>query len=302
MTAYWWLRQGHWRPLVLALVAGALCFLAVQVPWAEVIVALHAANLAGLAGAALLNAAVFPLWVWQWRIVAGPFRQVGWAAMCGAVGYSILGKVTVSGLAGVSTGLLALRYRCGLSLSQAGTVISVDQIFALLTKLLVFALALWLLPLPEGLRAMAIALAGLAGMLLAGLVLLHRLGRALPAPVQRFVTDLAALGTFRVLAGGVALALIKKTLEIAAALAVQRAVGIDAPAAAAILVVAAVSVTTLVPVVPANLGTHSAGVFAAYAVLGVGPDQAVAAGLLHHATVLAGSLGAALAGLGLARR
>lgn len=273
---------------------------------------MRAARFSLLLAAVALNIAVFPFWVWQWRLIARPLARVDWRAMSGVVALSITAKVTLSGLAGVSSGLLALRYRAGLSYSEAGTVISVDQFMALVTKVVVVGLALLLLPLPAALHQAASGMAALAAMMLGVLWFAGEPGRrALPVEgrlrrpalaLRRFLEDLSALRSWPVLAGGLALALVKKALETGAALAVQLACGIEASPAAAVLVVAAVGLTTLVPVIPGNLGFHSAGVFAAYALIGTPTELAVAAGLLHHAALLAASVVVVLSGLWLARR
>ncbi len=119
--------------------------------------------------------------------------------------------------------------------------------------------------------------------------------------LQGFLEDLSRVGSWRVLGAGLALAAIKRGLEVAAAFALQLACGISADPVAPILVVAAVSLNTLVPITPANLGTHSAGVFAAFVLVGVPRDMALATGLLHHGLVFVSSGAMALVGLGLSR-
>lgn len=300
------LKPWHWRTGLVAVVVVALGTTASLMPWPAVWEAMRAANKALLLMAVALNIAVFPFWVWQWRLIARPFAAVGWRAMAGVVALSIAAKATLSGLAGVSSGLLALRYRAGLTYSQSSTVMSVDQVFALVTKGLVVTLALGLLPLAAILGQAAVGLGVLAVLALGAVMLARRLGHSarprVPEVLRRFLRDLGSLGSVPLLAGGLVLALLKKALEIGAALAVQLACGIDASPAAAVLVVAAVSLTTLVPIVPANLGTHSAGVFAAYALLEVPGERALAAGLLHHAALLVASGMVVLLGLWMARR
>lgn len=299
------LRRVHWRLFLSAVVVVALGLAAVLLPWNDVFAALRAARVSWLTAAVALNIAVFPFWVWQWQMLAAPVANVPWRIMGGVVALSVIAKVSLSGLAGVSSGLLALRYRAGLGYSQAASVMSVDQFLALLTKLGVVVLALVLLPLPAPVYQAAAGLAGLLVLMMGILPLMGRFERrsgVIWTHLGRFRRDLSILGARRVLAGGLALALLKKALEAGAALAVQLACGIEAPAAAAVLVVAAVSLTTLVPIMPANLGAHSAGVFGAYTVLGIPADQAIAAGLLHHATVLTASVVIGLAGLWMARK
>ena len=303
------------RHILALAVLAALGAAAFALPWAEVWNALQATQLTYLMLAVALTLAVFPLWVWQWRMIVAPVKPAAWRMMCGVVALSVAAKATVSGMAGVSVGLLALKVRAGLSYSEAGSVISVDQFFALATKLAVMLLAVALLPLPTMLHGTLLGLLALGTGMLVLLVFADRAGRwlgflplsgvtplrAALGHLQRFLADLGRVASRRVLAGGMALAFAKRALEVAAAFAVQMACGLGADPVAPVLVVAAVSLTTLVPLTPANLGTHSAGVFGAYVLVGVPAELALAAGLLHHAVVLFSSMVLAVLGLGLSR-
>ena len=300
------------RTLLVAVVALALLFAATFLPSRDILTALQATDPAMLVLALALHLAVFPFWVWQWHLMAAAFAPVQRRGIMAAVALSIGAKVSVSGLAGVSAGVLALKSHGGLSYSEAGSVMSFDQFLALATKLMVLMLALMLAPLPAAIHHGAVTLLGLAVMMVVALLYARRLelilGALAPtgagvlsrlaAALATFLQDVARIGTARVILGGLALAVLKRALEIGAALAVLNACGIMADPVAALLVVAAVSVTTLVPVMPANLGTHSAGVFAGLILIGVPQELALAAGLLHHAVVLASSAIVAVAGLG----
>jgi uncharacterized membrane protein YbhN (UPF0104 family) len=180
---------------------------------------------------------------------------------------------------------------------------TLDQVLAGATKLLVLALALALAPVPETVRLAALGLTGGLVALAALVVVLRRVGVTaggrLGAAVSRFAADFARLVTGRVLVPAFALALAKKGLELMAAYAVQRALGIDASPALAILAVASVSLVSLVPLAPVQLGPQALAVFATYVALGTPAPLAVSVAVLHQAlmlgtTVLIGALALAL--------
>ena len=114
--------------------------------------------------------------------------------------------------------------------------------------------------------------------------------RGLLSRLTRFLlqvsASLDAMRDARLAALAVILALAKKALEVAGALAVQIACGIEPNLAAAILAIAAVSVTTTLPVVPGNIGTYPLTVYLVYEAAGIPTPQGLAAGLLQHGCVI----------------
>ena len=64
--------------------------------------------------------------------------------------------------------------------------------------------------------------------------------------------------------------------------AVQLAFGLEPSVARALLVLASVSVATLAPIAPGNVGVYEAAVFAAYRYTGVAGDTALAIALVQH--------------------
>jgi hypothetical protein len=97
-----------------------------------------------------------------------------------------------------------------------------------------------------------------------------------------------------------ALALLKKAVEVAAILCVQRAFGLSLPLSAAIVVLAVLNLATLLPLVPGNVGVFEAAVVLALTRFGVGPEQALGVAVVQHlcyfvALALPGLLAAARA-------
>jgi len=119
-----------------------------------------------------------------------------------------------------------------------------------------------------------------------------------PSPMRRLAALLASWGehldaireTHRVWKVTL-LGLAKKSGELLAILAVQRAFGIEPSLAAAALVLAALAIATMMPVAPANLGVYEAVVFAAYRYMGVPADTALGLAIMQHMCFLLPTLG-----------
>lgn len=296
--------QGAVRPILLAVVALAILAALPFVPWRELGRVLAAADPAWLAVAVAANLAIFPLWVWQWRLLALPGTVVRWPVMFEIVALSAAARSTLSALAGAASAVTLLNLRGRMPLVAATSLLALDQLLVGIAKLAVLALAFSLAPLPAPavagtavfaalVAALFLALAALAWMparttALAGGA--HPLAGRLLALLERVSAGLGAMRSPLRAGLTVLLALAKKLTEVAAALAVQLACGIEPSLTAAILSVAAVSLTTAVPVIPGNIGTYAATVFLVYEALGIPTAQGLAAGLLQHAVVLVPSI------------
>lgn len=305
------------RLLVTLLATVALLVLLSRAPWSQMLAALLAANPLWLILAVLASASVFPLWVVQWRALAG--GAVTLPRMTEVVALSALANATLFKVAGLASAGVLLVGRAGLTAAAAVSVLTLDQVLAGLAKVLVLGLAVMLVPLPAaavqtmlGFSALVLGLAAIVVLLASRPAMTAALAAAWPA-IARAAGFLGRVSdSFAVLRSPgrtglvLLLAIAKKTAEVLTAYAVQLACGIDAPPTAAVLVVAAVGLVTVLPIVPGNLGLFTAGVFAAYRFLGIDPAQAMAAGLLLHAAELAPTLvfgyGVLLAGRRSARR
>jgi uncharacterized protein (TIRG00374 family) len=300
--------------LVVALLAtAALLVLLSRAPWSQLLAALGAANPLWLGLAMLASASAFPLWIIQWRALAGGAAMTV-PRMTEVVALSALANATLFKVAGLASAAVLLVGRAGLTAAAAVSVLTLDQLLAGLAKVLVLGLAVMLVPLPAAAVEAMLGFSALVLGLAAIVVLLARRRSttpALAAPASPAITRVAAFldrvsDSLAVLRSPgrtglvLLLAIAKKTAEVMTAYAVQLACGIDASPAAAVLVVAAVGLVTVLPIVPGNLGVFTASVFATYRFLGVDPALALAAGLLLHAVeflpTLAFGYGALLAG------
>jgi glycosyltransferase 2 family protein len=83
-----------------------------------------------------------------------------------------------------------------------------------------------------------------------------------------------------------------KAAEALAIAAIILALGVDLPVSAAVVVLGAVNLATMLPVAPGNVGTYEAGAIAAYRWLGVAPEAALAAAIVQHLCFLLPAVGA----------
>ncbi|MCB1436250.1 MAG: flippase-like domain-containing protein [Rhodobiaceae bacterium] len=303
------------RRLLLVLVAMAIIAALPFVDWAGLGMALAAADPYWLAMAVIANLAVFPLWVWQWRLLALPGRDVGWPVMAEIVALTAAAKTTLSSIGGGASAVALLVARGELTLIGATSLLAMDQLLVGIAKLAVLALALSIAPLPAPVFTAALVFAALVAALLAALTVLafgparlagivarrRRLGAWLGNMLGHVSVGLATMRSPQRAALTLALALVKKFTEVAAALAIQLACGIAPSPAAAILSVAAVSLTTAIPVIPGNIGTYAATVFLVYEGLGIPAAPALAAGLLQHGAMLIPSLAIGYGAVALSR-
>lgn len=294
-----WLAWGLWLVLTAALLVAIR-----NIAWTETIERLSAVRVGWVAGAIVANFAILPLWAAEWRLITPTAFYVAYARMFEIVTITASVLNSVPFFAGEASAVGMLIARARLSRSAAASVLALDQLLVAFAKLLVLALAAYLVPLPPWLRAGVSSLAiGFVALLLSLLVLAHswervharmrgRAGRvgALATRVITWGRHLDALREKRRAAAAMTLALLKKAAEIAAIVAIQLAFGLEPSVPAAVLVVACLAITTLIPVAPANLGIYEATVFAAYRYMGVPADAAVGMALLQHAAFLVPSI------------
>jgi uncharacterized membrane protein YbhN (UPF0104 family) len=290
---------------VIVLVIAGTVIAARGLPWAAAWSALMAAQAGWVIAALAANIAMFPLWTSQWRLLVPPARRPAWGRMLEIVALTSLMQNLVPVVGGQASALGLLVFRGGLTRGAAVSVVALDQMLTGLTKLAALGGAALISPMPLWMRGGAWSLFGVMAALLALLMAmaystrpLHflagrrqgRLAGAL-AGLGAWTENLAALrGSGGVIWAGFAYAVAKKVCEILAALAVQYACGIDLGLDGAVLVVAALGLSTLIRA-PGNLGVYEATVLVIYTSLGVPPALALAAAVLQHLVALAPRLG-----------
>lgn len=288
-----------WLALTLALAVGVPA-----VPWQRAFEQMKVVEAEWIAAAILANLLVLPLWAAEWRLLVPGTIRVAYQRMFEVVSVTAAVLNSVPFFAGEASGVALLIGRAGLSRGAALSVLAMDQLLVGFAKLTVLASAALVAPLPGWLRTgvLSLVLAVLA-MLAILLPLAHRWtsirDRLLTrrSNIRVVAARLVEWGAhFDVLREGrrawrvALLALSKKAAELAGILAVQMAFGIDPSISAALLLLGALAITTLLPVAPANLGVYEATVFAAYRFLGVPADTALGVAIVQHLCFLLPSL------------
>lgn len=289
----WWIIG--WCVLAVFFVVAAFAL-----PWTEVIAALTGARWHWVALAVLIWLAEWPLWILQWVLLAPRQHRPGFGRMAQVTGLCGTANASVP-MAGVvaSVGFLIVRGR--MPASAAASLYAVDQLQTGIAKVAILALATLLLPVPDWLRTGLVSLTGVMVLFTVALAAaahggqwLRRLGLGLGERAGRlvrhvadFVDHLEAMRRPGLSLVTTVLALAKKGMEVVAVLAVQVAVGIEPSLAAAVLVVAALGLTTMAPISPGHIGVYEATVILCYQYLGVPLPLATAAALIQHGVTFA---------------
>jgi Mg2+-importing ATPase len=288
-----WARWLGWAVL-LALVIGA----ARAVEWRPALAATLRADPLWLLAALGLNALLLPCATVQWRLLLPDDARLATRELFGIVALTSSVANGAPMLAGQAAGvhLLATRGRLGHARAVAVTVL--EQLTEGMAKLALLAVAAIVVPVFEPALGVAVLIAVPA--LTAALTLaahrrawMDRLAARARGAAAKAVGFLAlalahldALRRPRRFAGAVAVGAVKKAVEGLAIAAVAAALAVPLPAWAVVAAVAAVNLSQLVAVTPANLGPYEGGAFFVYRAAGVAPDAALALALVQHAVYL----------------
>jgi uncharacterized protein (TIRG00374 family) len=282
------------------------CFRGVD--WSRALAAGAGARPGWLVAAVLANAAIVVLWAAQWRLFLPRGSPVRFSRVLRITAVMAMTANSVPYFAGQLTGIHLLAKREGLGHATALSVATLDQVAEGLAKVSLIVLVALLVPLPSALAGALPLLAGaVAALLCATLIAAWR-----PAAVGRWgkrLTDapggsaplFAAVGRFAaawsmglerarrpaVLPAGFALALLMKVAEATGIVAVQTSLSVELPVAATLVVLASVSLATMIPLAPANLGVYEGSAFLAYRWAGVDGESALALAVLQHLALLA---------------
>jgi uncharacterized membrane protein YbhN (UPF0104 family) len=284
-------RTGPWLLLAILLLVALP-----SLPWRRLLDQTRRTDLAWIGTALLANWLILPLWAAEWRLLVPSPLRVGFARMFEVVSITAAILNSIPFFVGEASGFALLVARAGLSRGAALSVLAMDQLLVGFAKLITLGAAAMFAPLPNwlrgGLLTLVVATAGLSLILLP---LAHRWRSvrdhllATPGTLRRFLARAAGWGEhFDALrdvdrASRVALlSLLKKAAELLAVLAVQLAFGIEPSLGGGLLVVAALSITTMVPLAPANLGVYEATVFACYRFLGLTADASLGIAIVQH--------------------
>lgn len=294
-----WLVLAAWIALTLVLVATVP-----DLPWQRAVEQVRHTKVHWLIAAVVANAVILPLWAAEWRLLVPSAFRVGFNRMFEVVSVTAAVLNSVPFFAGEASAVALLITRAGVAQGAALSVLAMDQLLVGFAKLTVIAVAAVAVPLPPWLRTGVLSLViGVAALSVGLLSLAQRwaavrarlLGRpsrirSMAARLIGWGKHLDALREPRRLLKLAALALAKKGAELLAVVAVQLAFGLEPSFGSALLVVAALAITTLIPVAPANLGVYEATVFASYRFLGLPAETAVGIAIVQHLAFLVPAL------------
>lgn len=292
-----WLLPAMWVALTIAL-AIALP----RLPWERTTQELARVATAWIAAALALNFLTLPLWTLEWTVLV-PRIRVAFGRMFEIVALTAAVLNSIPMLAGEVSAVALLMTRAGLSRGAALSVLAMDQLLVAFAKAGVLALAASLSPLPIWIRGGLLSLVAVFAIAFAALMLLAHRWERIAARLQatsspggllsvavRWGEHLDTLRDGRRTATVALLAVAKKFAEILAVVAVQLAFGLEPSFVNAVVVVAALALSTLVPIAPANLGVYEATVFGVYRFLGVPAETALGLALVQHLCFLIPSL------------
>lgn len=266
------------------------------VDWSRVASALGRASPGWLAAAVAANFLILPFATWQWIWLLPPSRDVGFRRMFRI--RSVTATVANGGpfLSGYAAAVYLVATRGRVGYDAAVSFKAVEQVAVGLTKLLVVAAAVLLAPLPPSFRTGILGLVVGVPLLAAGLFVAAYRARTL----ERWASDrggrwgtildfaarvargLEVIRRPRAFFSAVALGLAQKVAEGSAIAMVATALDVPLELGGVILVLAAVDLSTMVSVTPANVGIYEASAFAAYRVVGIGEPTALGLSVLQH--------------------
>ena len=290
-------RRARWPWLLLwAALSIALMVAARALPWERAFEQLRHLQAAWVLVAVAANLAILPLWALEWRLLSPKSFRASFRAMFEVVSVSAAVLNSVPFFAGEAAAVGLLIARAELSRGAALSVLAMDQLLVGFAKLVVLGAAAAVAPVPGWLRGGVWSIVGgVAALSLVLVPLAHRgaavreRSRARSSAFGRLLARAAAWGAHlealrdpaRALRVAL-LALSKKSLELCAIVALQFAFGIEPSLSLALLVLAALAVTTLLPIAPANLGVYEATVFATYRLAGASAELALGMAIVQH--------------------
>jgi uncharacterized membrane protein YbhN (UPF0104 family) len=247
---------------------------------------LRATNPLWLAVALGWDLLILACWTQQWRMLLPRARPIASRRLLSVVAQTaFLGNVVPT--SGPASAAVLLSREPGVTKASAVSVVTLDQLVEGLVKIALILFASQFIPLNELLRVTRLVLTILVGVGLVVMIYLAHQKRWL----TRWTSELDSLRDIRRFVASLAWCAASKSCEALAIFAVQRAAGLTLAPSTAVLVLAAVSIGTMIPAAPGNLGTYEAGVVAMYRQLGVNPETAVGLAIVQHACLLLGTVG-----------
>ena len=281
--------------LALARVAGG-------VDWPKVRDVIAAADAGWTLAACVAGLAGIPLWLLAWRALIPDPPPTSRLLEVQTVAYASI--QTLSMLGGGAVAIFMLVRRGGLSYGGAVSLLALDQVLTGLVKVSIVGAALAFSPAPAALRtAGGVFLVAVCALCAAVLAISYSSGFVAGASARPGGLWARCLAIASEAAGALRAArspgrfgfafvcyLARRSVEGVAALCVMKACGAPVSVEAALLTVAVVSLTTVAPGPPGNIGVYEAAVSFAYAQTGLPAEQALALAVLQHIAFLFAAL------------
>lgn len=301
-------KKKRWLYILAWAVASICIYLAVRkLQWESVLVELKNAHLFWLALAMAGNGFVLVLGTLQWLNFLPRDYHIGFPRMIEVNALVAMTSNTVPFLAGPALAIVLLAKREKVGHAVALSVIALDQFAEGFAKFSLFLLVIVLAPIPDWMRQGIIIALSAIFLLFAVLfffafrhrhfkIFMSRQSHPRWYKVWRFISrwahHLEALRSVRIFAVGMGTALAMKGAEVFAIWAIQKSFGVDLPLWTIFVVLASVSLVTMVPVAPGNLGIYETTVFFVYQYLGLPAEQALGLAILQHLCLLIPHIGA----------
>ena len=272
-----------------------VCFKGVELEhsWEEV----KRANPLWLILGILEHFSIFIFWANQWILFLPDPLKITFTRMfkINALMCTAMNTLPFPGGHAFGVFLLAKKERVGHP--AALSVMSLDQLTEGIAKLTVLFIVGWFTPLPTIMKQGILGLAVIIFLLLCLLLYFaHRfqhyksfdpkyhttLKKKITHFISRWGHQLEGLRSLKTFFYGTILAYGMKLGEALAIWGVQKSFGINLPIWSVLLILAALNLTTLIPLAPGNLGVYEATVFFIYQHLGIAPEQALALALAQH--------------------
>jgi uncharacterized protein (TIRG00374 family) len=288
------------------LVATALLFyFASRMDRSELRDAMAVVNWGWIMMAVVANAMILIAWTALWWTVSPKDERPKYAQMFEINALASALMNTMPFLGGHAAAVVLMVKRAGMSRAAALSVMALDQLGEGMAKVSLFIVVAMAAPLPDWMRVGVIVVcSGVAGLLIAMVALAHTYAYIRP----RVKGELTFTSRMRILAStwaqrmetlrsvkhsllALMFAIATKVAEGAGLLAVQAAFGVDLSLGSTALVLAAVTLGSMIPIAPGNVGTYEAGAIIAYRHLGVDPSTATLLALMSHMCFMIPSVG-----------
>jgi uncharacterized protein (TIRG00374 family) len=282
------------RVLVVALIAAALVVFVVRVNWPQTWGAIRSASPAILTVAALVNMLSLALKAVRWWLflrAAGShsLRLALRATFAGAA----LNNILVAN-AGEAARVVMVARSSSLPSEKVLATLALERLFEFAGYVVMFAIAVGVVPLPAPLAEMRPYAFGVAALLLATLVYLARRPHRIESPPlmpirlvgrvaqygRGFLRALTGVSTARRFTEAMAISVVVWGLQIATYQLTARAAGFPIPVAGTVAAILAVNIGFAVRATPGNVGVFQAIYAMTAAALGMDADVAVGVGLL----------------------